>query len=497
MTSAIDWSEYQGREIEFVKDVLGFSLTPDQERATRHIWQNPETNIPSCHGAGKTFLCAVNVFCAVFVWDMQVVTTAPTARQVKLLLWKEINAIYSGCVRRGVELGGTIYKIPRMDKGSRAAAAVGYTGSDDNAFQGVHHPKGVLIIIDEACGIGGDIDEAAQACTTDASKDRIVRVGNPVKKGTAFEKACDQTSTPISAWTQPNIQPYYDRHPDGIHRLKPEYADPAKLRSLKPIIAGGITPQWIERMRVRYMENSLFWKTRIEGVFPTENTDQLVTGAMCQLSRSDGSAMLAKMKERGIEMSRCRRFVGMDPGDGGDATAIVEILEYEHGGKSDRPPGSLEYWIQAASEVEGLHDGLETARLLDLLQIRMSGMVRGAIDRTGIGTGLYKDSLLEGLDVSGVYVGGRARDSGAFLNLRAEGFWQIRILMAQGLLHVPPWVSDRLDEELCAIAYLESEASHKIQMELKAKTKQKLKRSPNLADALMLAIVRAMEVEEG
>jgi hypothetical protein len=132
--------------------------------------------------------------------------------------------------------------------------------------------------------------------------------------------------------------------------------------------------------------------------------------------------------------------------------------------------------------------------LLDLLKTRVRGSVRGAIDRTGIGTGLYKDAIQEGLDVAGLYAAQRAPDTGAFLNLRAEGFWAIRILLAQGLLHIPPWVSERLDEELCAIAYTESDTSHKIQMELKSKTKQKLKRSPNLADALMLAIVRADKI---
>jgi hypothetical protein len=71
-TASSDWTRYQGRELEFIQEVLAYTLTPDQESATKHIWSHPETNIPSCHGAGKTLLCALQVFVAVFVWEKQV-----------------------------------------------------------------------------------------------------------------------------------------------------------------------------------------------------------------------------------------------------------------------------------------------------------------------------------------------------------------------------------------------------------------------------------------
>jgi hypothetical protein len=469
-----DWTQYQGRELEFIREILNYTLTPDQESATRHIWGNPETNIPSCHGAGKTLLCALQVFVAVYVWEKQVITTAPTARQVKLLLWKEIQKIFRDCKKRGIALGGIIYKIPRLDY-HKANAAVGYTGNTDNAFQGVHDPMGVFVILDEACGIEDSIDEAATACTVDATLDKIVRVGNPVRCGGAFEKACLQSSHPIAAWTHPNIAPYYDRHADGIHRLKPGLNDPLKLRQLAPIIPGGITPQWIERMRDRYGEGSLFWKTRIEGVFPTANVDQLLTRELMAIARQPSQPP---------ELSKCLRLFGMDPGDGGDASATCELWRLV------RADGRKEYWVRSLSELEGLHDGLETNRLLEHLKGRMRGAIVGAIDRTGIGTGLYGDCLKEGLDIEGVYVGGRARDASAFINLRAEGYWTIRTLIAQGLLHIPEYVGDRLDEELLAHDYEESEQNHKIKMASKAKVKGKLKRSPNLSDALLLAILR-------
>ena len=82
----------------FIHDVLSVKyLTPEQEAIVRSVWANKYTGVKAAHSVGKTFIEACIVLAYVHIYSNSIViTTAPTARQVKDLLWAEINRLCAG-----------------------------------------------------------------------------------------------------------------------------------------------------------------------------------------------------------------------------------------------------------------------------------------------------------------------------------------------------------------------------------------------------------------
>jgi hypothetical protein len=85
-----------------------------------------------------------------------VLTTAPTDRQVRDLLWKEVR------VQRGKQRGG--FRGPKMPRLESTADhfAHGFTAKDGDSFQG-NHSAHTLIIFDEAVGVAPEFWETAES----------------------------------------------------------------------------------------------------------------------------------------------------------------------------------------------------------------------------------------------------------------------------------------------------------------------------------------------
>lgn len=112
--------------------------------------------VKASHGVGKSHLAGgiVNWFYDSFDPSAGM-TTAPTARQVRDVLWKEVRR-----QRRG-RPGFSGPKIPRLES-SAFHFAHGFTARDSTAFQG-QHEESILIIFDEAVGVGREFWEAAES----------------------------------------------------------------------------------------------------------------------------------------------------------------------------------------------------------------------------------------------------------------------------------------------------------------------------------------------
>ena len=76
--------EYRDNPLGYIADVLGVTLTPDQERVVRSLMEHRRVLCPSGHSVGKTDLAG----CLVLWWyDTRspgiCLTTAPTERQAR------------------------------------------------------------------------------------------------------------------------------------------------------------------------------------------------------------------------------------------------------------------------------------------------------------------------------------------------------------------------------------------------------------------------------
>jgi len=82
--------------VSFVECALGVTTLWDKQREILvALRDHPRVAVAACHNSGKTFAaaCAAWWF-AICFWPAKVITTAPTDRQVRQLLWSELRSLH-------------------------------------------------------------------------------------------------------------------------------------------------------------------------------------------------------------------------------------------------------------------------------------------------------------------------------------------------------------------------------------------------------------------
>ncbi len=165
----------------FVKDVLGARTWPMQDEIIKSVFENKLTAVKTANACGKTWVAAriALTFLSLFEPSI-VVTTAPTYRQVKDVLWREIGA----AVR--------LSKFKLTDKEVRQTGldisedwfAVGLSTKQPENFFG-YHSAHILVIVDEAGGVPDTIFKGVKAITPNAGA-HILYIGNPTNPSGPF-----------------------------------------------------------------------------------------------------------------------------------------------------------------------------------------------------------------------------------------------------------------------------------------------------------------------
>ena len=481
ISSDVDYSQWAGDVVGFIQGHLGSELTGKQLEIAFHVQNNRVTNVQASHGVGKTWLAARILVWWVLCERGEAISTAPTARQVRELLWKEVNQAVVGHGLPDEGLGKVHYYLDEH------ARAIGFTANDtnSNAFQGVHAEK-LLIVEDEACGISQEIDDGAVSCVT-GSKNRILHIGNPIVPNNAFQRACLKSHIRIPVWDHPNVAWAYDLHKDGIHRLKPHVRDalvmptgdllpqedwPAEFPQDQ--IPGAISLYYIEETARPRGETSAFWLGRIEGLFPEDASAAIVPPSYWQAARAryDADPEYWEMLAR----PAAKRSFGLDPGDVTD----------DHG--FARWDGPVLRWCHL-QPVKG--DRLDVHRCVHHIAPQVRKQFDTLyIDSIGIGAGSAAESLRMNIPTQCVKWSESADKPELFVNSKIEDFWKFRTRLIEGTLAIAPFPDEALEREAIrqfSGYYFEETANFKLKMELKKLTIERLGCSPNLADAIILA----------
>lgn len=463
----------------FAANELGVTLTPDQQDILNELRDSPEVNVQSSHGQGKTFLAAIAVLWWVFCVRGWAVTTAPTGRQVKELLWGEIRKLHGANQEK---LGGVCQTLTL--RYTQSAKALGFSSedTDENTAQGFH-AEHLLVIEDESCGISPAVDDGLTSCLT-GENNKILRIGNPVESGTPFQVHCQRKHIKLEAWRHPNVAWAYQLDSDGIHRLKSEVKQAIchPDGTLKPQsqwpkwcprdrVPGAVSIKWIEEVREKKTEHSSFWISRVEADFPEDATDAIVPSSWFKAARIRYDSNPEHWDTLASQHSWRH---GLDVGDGGD----------EHALASWRGPVLYQVKLQHC-----LNDRQDVSRAASWAKQRLEDApgVMG-VDRTGVGAGALSQLLEWKCNALGIAWGSGAQDSEQFLNLKSEQFWGLREAFREGTVAVAPLdpeIEDLLVTEFSKIYYKET-ANEKIQMEAKARTIARLGHSPNAADSVVL-----------
>jgi hypothetical protein len=446
----------------WAKQRAGIDLWSKQREIIELVRDNPRVAVASCHEIGKSFTAAVTV-----CWWLDthlpgeafVVTTAPTAPQVKAILWKEINSIHE----RGQLKGRT--NLTEWYLGSKLVA-FGRKPSDynDSAFQGIH-ARYVLVVLDEACGIPKQLWDAASTIAANEHS-RILAIGNPDDPSGEFANVCREGS--------------------GWSVLHVGYADTPNFTGepVSDLVRDSlIHPWWVEDRRVYWGEESALFQSKCEGKFPTVGDPwQVVPLGWANQCRYQEFPAGIKPVEAGI-----------DVGAGNDRTVVV----IREGNRV-----KCAKWFVSADPMQSV------ALIAQYLQENEVSCAK--VDSIGVGWGIYgrlrelsalnnPSSTLatHSADVVPINVAEKATPGNEhlYINKRAEMWWTI----GREFSRTKRWdlsgfdkpMQDDFIHELTMPKYEIVDSQGKIKIESKEKIRERLHASPDIAEAALLAFTPA------
>ena len=426
--------------VYFARKVLGVEPWSKQVEALTAVAANERVAVKSGNGLGKGFSAAVAILWFMSCHEHAVaLSTAPTFRQVRHILWKEVHRRYRNAK---FDLGGKLLDT-RLEMPERDSFAMGLSADSPDEFQGFHSAN-MLIVVDEAEGVAEPIYEAIEALMT-SENCRLLLIGNPTTVTGSFRRAFHEDrelyhTLTISAYDSPNV------------------AAGAKT------VPGLVAARWVEQRRKIWGEDNPIFQARMLGEFPEQSEDTLIP-----LSAIEGAA---KVSGGAVEQDDAPQptVVAVDVARFGSDRSVILVRR----GGQVRPVRTFR--------------GLDTMKLTGLVvdAIKEADPEDVVVDEVGIGAGVV-DRLKElGYRVDGINVGRSAHDPSRFANLRAEGYWNLRQLITTGEVFLP---SDKeLMGELAALKYSFNSVGQLL-VESKDDMRKRGVRSPDKADALMLAFL--------
>lgn len=418
----------------FAGECLGDFLWSRQRQVIESVRDNRRTAVRSGHGVGKTHIAAVTLLWFLFCHrDSRVITTATTWSQVRDLLWREVNALYA---KARVETGGHIFQTRLELPGGRFGVGLSAAPENKETFQG-HHAENLLLIFDEASGIPRPIFEAGEGYMTSAGAKQLL-IGNPTQPAGDFF--------------------------DAFHSGRASYATHTISVLDSPAFTGEEVPEdvlvrlpsqeFVTEAEDRWGVESPMFQVRVLGQFPSESDDTV----MSLTAVEDAQARSVAQTLPFVVSCDVARF-------GSDETVIavrkgnhVRIVERYHG-----------------------QDTMQTAGAI-IRVVQQNPGAKIVVDDDGLGGGVT-DRLKElGHRVTPFRAAAAPIDKQGYPNARSEMWFSLSERLPE--LDLDP--DDQLAADLTAPKYKLDSQGRRV-VEKKEETKKRLGRSPDRADAVLMA----------
>lgn len=429
---------YRQDPVAFCVEQLHFEPWSRQRAVLESVRDSSRTAVRSCHGAGKTAVAARAAlwFLAVHP-NSRVITTAPTWQQVSGLLWREIRLAYQ---QAGGFIGGEIFDT-RLEL-AIDWLAIGLSSDRGDRFQG-HHAEHLLIVVDEASGVDQQIYEALEGSLTSPGA-RLLLIGNPTTTSGEFFGSFHSSRRFYNTIHVPAAcTPNFTREqvaPDVARRL--------------------VSKQWARERAKKWGKGSPLYQVRVEAEFPSQSDDVVV-------SLGDLEAAQRRTLEPGspvVLSVDVARF-------GSDETVfavrrdrVVRIVKSYGGRDTMQTTGEIVRLARELREAHGVSPQL-------------------VIDDAGLGGGVT-DRLRElGEFKVHPYLGAEsAQRPDDYPNRRSESWFEFAEVIDQLDLDT----DEELGTDLLAPRYRLDSQGRRV-VEAKADTKKRLRRSPDRADAVVMA----------
>jgi len=452
--------------------------------------------VKSGHKVGKSLTLAV---LALWWWmtrrNSRVVMTAPTARQIRSTLWREVRNLWQKAAQRLAilgGLGGRLYDLPehglKTIESSDQSEVVGFSSKQPENVAGTSG-ENVLYLIDEASGVPRPVFEAIDGNRAGGAS--VLLFSNPTKTSGEFfdafhTKAHLYTRISISSEETPNVI------------------------SGKRVVPGLATRQWIQEKREEYGPDYLNdprYRVRVLGEPPLGGTNKVIPAVELEtakqrwfdfagmvLDRSDlardperrmqlfrDPGAIAKVRARWTakDATQGPLVIGVDPSWGlGDLSTIY-------------PRRGLRMFAPVSFAGDGDNAGIAVANLvLQTAREHRIGVERAyvLIDCIGVGASatdqlkLYPEEITLVPVNSGKAPVGKGAET-EYRNLRAQIAFAVRRWLRKGGSFEPHALTEGdLREPEYSIA-----ATGEVIVEPKLKIKERIDRSPDHGDAFGLA----------
>ena len=484
----------------FVKHHLGAKPWQKQIDILNAIRDHDFVAVRSCNGSGKTYTAALATLWWLMAHDEAVVlTTAPSERQVKELLWREIRAIYQ---RNKLLIGGKITQTRLVLSNKRFA--YGFATDTTERFQGFHS-QNILVIVDEASGVREFIFDAILGSLT-SENSKMLMIGNPTSlAGTfydAFHKNRKHVKTiHISAFDTPAF-----KHAAELDRVAPAHGDngeanegdtpattipsPANptsfprtpeprenkarrsnenaflanradhlIQGTDDHLRGIATPKWAQNLANQRGTKSSAYQVRVLGEFPDEADDTLIALRLIE----------AAVKRNPPASDDHEAVMGVDVARFGNDQTVAIVR---------RGPEVLEMTALRRSDLMQT-----TGRVLDIA--RSHDVKTMHVDEVGLGGAVVdRAKELNTIQTHGVNGGTKSDDPDRYLNLRAQMFEGLKQRFIDGDISIPE--DAELISQLASLTYRYTSRGQ-LQIESKDQIRSSGRQSPDKADALALA----------
>lgn len=468
------WSRFEGDPISFITEGLGESLWSKQKDIARSLVENQRTAVPASHAPGKSHLSARLV-----AWWIAVhppgtalaITIAPTHRQVRNIMWPHIRR----CAIQA-KLPGEVLTQTWKINGDIVAYGFSPSPYDESAAQGIHAPN-LLIVVDEAGGIGEVVGQALEALMTGGNT-RLLLLGNPPtdKEDSWFERCCNSplyNVIPIGAYETPN----FTGEPVGQCKTCPPQVEPHLISKHL------VDQRWVEDVINEFGEDSPFVEARVHARFPRAVANKVIPYAWCEKAAENENPAEGTHIRLGVDIAA----------DGGDEFVIAKAdgfrVSMTHRSSGHANQNAVDVAQVIANHVEKAISEHKDRGITHPVMVK--------IDTIGLGWGVV--SLLQkwgeerkwAAKIIPVNVAERANDQDKFRNQRAEMWWNGRMMLQpeQGTHRQEV----KLDVDRPTMAQLagptfKSDSSGRIQIETKTEMKRRGVHSPDRAEAVLLAL---------
>jgi hypothetical protein len=432
---------YRNDPVRFFVEVLGVVPWGRQREFVDAVARYPKVCVRSGHKVSKS-----NSLTGLALWWLwtregaRIIMTSASYRQVRSILWRELRIFYANSK---VPFGGVLHLDP--DSGLQledGREVLGFSTDEPERMQGLSGVN-MLFILDEASGIPEPIFEAVEGNLAGGGK--IVMCSNPTSTSGTFYEA------------------FHEKR-DLWHPIHISSEESPNVKAGEVVIPGLATKEWVEERKQEWGEDSPLYQVRVRGNFPSQARNAIVTVAMVE------AAVLAWEETK----AEGRLTVGVDVARFGDDDTVIQPVR---GAKALAPVvmRSMD-GPQVAGKV------LEVCR--GLVSPGETALVR--VDTIGVGASVYdflKYSKAKEVEVEAVNASTKATVEEYELMRDQLWFGVAQWLKEGGTIPSDP----RLEGELVAPTYSFNQRG-KIKAEPKEEVKKRIRRSPDRADALALAV---------